>query len=51
MAVVVFILFVAALICFALSAANVPTSPRLNILGLGLFFLTLAIALPSLKGV
>ena len=51
MGVLVLIFFVAALICFVFAAANVPTSPRFNILALGLFFLTLALALPMLKGI
>jgi hypothetical protein len=51
MAVIVIVLFLAALVCFLLSAFNVPTSPRLNILGLGLFFLTLALATPMMKGI
>jgi hypothetical protein len=51
MNIVVIVLFVAALVCFLLAAGNVPTSPRLNILGLGLFFLTIAFALGVVKGV
>jgi len=49
MAVLVIVLFVVALVCFLLSTFNVPAPSPINILALGLFFLTLAFAIQMVK--
>ena len=48
MAILVAVLFVAALVCFLLQAFSVPVT-HVNLNGLGLFFLTLAFAVGTVK--
>jgi hypothetical protein len=43
------VLLILATICFLLTAANVTLSPRLNLLGLGLFFWTLSLLAGAIR--
>ena len=42
MAILVAVFFLVALVCFILQTFNIPSPPPINVLALGLFFLTLA---------
>jgi hypothetical protein len=49
MAILVAVFFLVALVCFILQTFNIPSPPPINVLALGLFFLTLAFAIQMVK--